>query len=322
MPDLDVSQSRQVVCGKLSTPPVSVVIPTYQREGVLLDTIDYLLRLEPPPAEILIVDQTPEHERETALRLASLESAGEIRHLRLPEPSITRAMNVGLREARHEVVLFLDDDIVPDADLIAAHARSHSQGAHGIVAGQVLQPGEEPLAPEQEAGAFRFCSSRPQFVAEFIGCNFSVKRALALRLGGFDENFVQVAYRYEAEFSFRALQAGEKVFFEPRASIRHLKVRRGGTRAFGYHLTTVRPSHAVGAYYYLLRASGLPRRLSQIIARPFRAIRTRHHLARPWWIPATLVAEALGFFWAVLLLLRGPRLVGETVAPQISHERN
>src|SRR5205085_4668716 len=99
MPDLEVSQPRPVARREPSTPPVSVVIPTYQREGVLLDTIDYLLRLEPPPAEILIVDQTPEHERETALRLARLESAGQIRHLRLPEPSITRAMNVGLREA-------------------------------------------------------------------------------------------------------------------------------------------------------------------------------------------------------------------------------
>jgi len=40
-----------------------------------------------------------------------------------------------------------------------------------------------------------------------MGGNFSVKRDLALRLGGFDENFVHVAYRFEAEFCDRAISA-------------------------------------------------------------------------------------------------------------------
>lgn len=289
---------------------VSVVIPTYLRERVLLETIEYLLKLKAAPAEILIVDQTPEHEAETTQALARWNSSGKIRWIRLPEPSITRAMNTGLKEARREVVLFLDDDIIPDVNLIAAHASAHQQSGCNIVAGQVLQPGEIPLTPEKETGRFRFCSNRSQFVSEFIGCNFSVKRALALRLGGFDENFVHVAYNYEAEFSYRALEAGERISFEPQASIHHLKVRSGGTRAFGHHLTTIKPSHAVGEYYYLLRAKKLPRRLLQIVVRPLRAVRTKHHLSHPWWIPPTLVAEALGFFWAVYLALRGPRLVG------------
>jgi GT2 family glycosyltransferase len=304
----------------LSQPRISAIIPTYQRARVLLETIDYLLRLKLPPAEILIIDQTAEHEAETTQTLTQLESAGKIRWLRLPEPSIPHAMNVGLNEARHEVVLFLDDDIIPDAGLIAAHADAQSRC--NIVAGQVLQPGEEPLMPSEEIGQFRFRSNCAQYITEIMGGNFSIQRDLALRLGGFDENFVHVAYRFEAEFAHRALAAGEKILFEPRASIRHLKAEHGGTRAFGHHLTTIRPSHAVGAYYYLLRSKGRSRRLRQIIARPLRAVRTRHHLMHPWWIPATLIGETLGFFWAVLLVLRRPRLVGEVPHRRIPHERN
>lgn len=287
---------------------LSVVIPTYQREHVLLDTIAYLLELRPAPAEILIVDQTAEHGSETDQALARLDEERKIRWIRLPRPSITHAMNTGLTLARGEIVLFLDDDIIPHENLFAAHVDAHSS-EYGIIAGQVFQPGEELLSEAEEARGFKFSSGRKQFVREFIGCNFSVKRSLALEIGGFDENFVHVAYRYEADFARRMLTAGREILFDPAASIRHLKESRGGTRSFGHHLTTVKPSHAVGAYYYLLRARGLPHRFRHIVARPFKAVRTRHHLTHPWWIPPTFAAEVTGLAWAAFLWWRGPRLV-------------
>ena len=288
---------------------LSVVIPTYQRERVLVETIDYLLKLQPGRAEILVVDQTAEHEPDTQRVLSGLERAGNIRWIRLSTPSITHAMNVGLQEARGEIVLFLDDDIIPGADLILAHARAHSTPGCNIVAGQVLQPGEAPVSGEQGAGRFTFRSNRSQFITELMGGNFSIKRELALQLGGFDENFVHVAYRFEAEFAARALAAGEKILFEPVASIRHLKAQSGGTRSYGAHLTTVKPSHAVGEFYYLLRGSQVRYRILKVLMRPLRAIRTKHHLTHPWWIPGTLFAEAWGFLWAASLAARGPRLI-------------
>jgi GT2 family glycosyltransferase len=287
---------------------MSVVIATYQRERVLVEALDCLLKLQPSPAEIVLVDQTPEHEPTTQRALTELERAERIRWIRLSHPSITHAMNVGLEQADNDIILFLDDDIVPGRDLIVAHARAHSKG-HNIVAGQVLQPGETPMSEEQSPSEFTFRSNRGQFITELMGGNFSIRRKLALELGGFDENFVHVAYRFEAEFAARALAAGEKIWFEPEASIRHLKAGSGGTRSYGDHLKTIRPSHSVGAYYYLLRSKETPNRLLRILARPMRSIRTRHHLSHPWWIPPTLVAEAAGFFWAVALALRGPRLM-------------
>lgn len=284
---------------------LSVIIPTYRRERVLLDTINYLLKLEPAPAEILIVDQTEEHEPLTAQALAGLSEKRMINLIRLPRPSITHAMNTGLGQARSEIVLFLDDDIIPHPRLVAAHLAAHAAG-NNVIAGQVLQPGEEV---SQQPAPFQFSSGRRQFVNELMGGNFSVKRSLALNIGGFDENFVHVAYRFEAEFAARALAAGEKILFEPAASICHLKEHRGGTRAFGHHLTTAKPSHAVGVYYYLLRTRGLPRRFRSIVARPFRAVRTKHHLTHPWWIPPTFAAEILGLVWAAFMVWRGPRLI-------------
>lgn len=291
--------------------PIGIVIPTYRREQVLLDTIHYLLALGPAPVEILVIDQTEHHETATATRLESLAASGAIRWIRLSRPSITHAMNVGLLESRSEIVLFLDDDIVPGSDLVRAHVEAHAERSVNIVAGQVLQPWEEALPPDVDPKPFRFCSSRRSLVTELMGGNLSVKKDVAIRLGGFDENFVHVAYRFEAEFCDRALVAGESILFEPRASICHLKAIHGGTRSFGNYLTTVRPSHAVGAYYYLFRARNVRNRWLQLLARPLRAVRTRHHLTRPWWIPGTLIAELAGLLWAVGLALRGPRLLRE-----------
>lgn len=289
--------------------PLSAVIPTYRREQVLLNTVTQLLSLNPAPSEILIVDQTTDHEEETIQTLKKWEQTGKIRWLRLEAPSVTHAMNIGLQQASQPVVLFLDDDIIPGANLIAAHANAQSRPGYNIIAGQVLQPGEEPLTTEQEFEKFRFCSAQTQYISELMGGNFSIKRELALRLGGFDENFVHVAYRFEAEFANRALRAGEKILFEPAASIRHLKAAAGGTRSYGHHLTTVKPSHSVGDYYYLFRAKGITNRFFKILARPLRSVRTRHHLTHPWWILPTLVAETVGLIWAIFLALRGPRLI-------------
>jgi GT2 family glycosyltransferase len=288
---------------------VSVVIPTYQRGSVLIETIGKLLHLRPPPAEILIVDQTIEHRPDVSRKLKDMHTDGVIRWLRLGRPSIPRSMNEGLRQASQPVVLFLDDDIIPDQNLIGAHTRAHFENGHNVVAGQVLQPGEEPLFEPMPAGSFRFCSGKSGFISEFMGGNFSIKRDLALHLGGFDENFVRVAYRFEADFAGRVLGAREKIYFEPRASIRHLKMLEGGTRSYGHHLRTIKPSHSVGEYYYLLNARARTSRFPEMLKRPFRAIATTHHVTHPWWIPVTLIAEALGFGWAFILHLRGPRLI-------------
>jgi GT2 family glycosyltransferase len=296
--------------GASRIPLISVIIPTYQRERVLIDTIAHLLDLEHAAPEILVVDQTAEHEPDTQRALAELVSADKIRWIRLSHPSITHAMNVGLEQAGNEIVLFIDDDIIPGGDLISAHASAHAVQGCNIVAGQVLQPGEEPVSEEPAGAAFRFCSSHPAYITELMGGNFSIKRNVALELGGFDENFVQVAYRFEAEFAARALAAGEKIWFEPAASIRHLKAGSGGTRSYGDHLKTITPSHSVGAYYCLFRSKA-PNRFLKVLTRPIRAIRTRHHLSHPWWILPTLLAEAAGFLWAVALVLRGPRLIRE-----------
>ncbi len=271
--------------------------------------------LEQDPSEVLVVDQTPQHEPETQWALEEWALGRRIRWIRLLRPSITRAMNTALTMASHPLVLFLDDDSEPSGSLLAAHASSYEDAAVWAVVGQVLQPGQEPTAVGQSGDSvgfdadlsFPFNSQHKAWVRSAIACNFSVRRQRALEVGGFDENFVGVAYRFETEFVRRLTRAGGRVLFEPGAPVRHLKVPAGGTRAYGSHLTSMSPRHGVGDYYFAIREGLSPSTLGYVLRRPLREICTRFHLRHPWWIPVKMIGEVGALLWAFLLSLRGPR---------------
>ena len=289
---------------------ISVVIPTYGRGEVLLETVRMLGELAEPPDEIILADQTGRHEPPVEAALREMADSGMVRWLRLEHPSIPGAMNRGLLAAGGEIVLFLDDDIVPGETLVAAHRRAHGEPGVAVVAGRVLQPWDRDDAPSPADGGFRFSGTSRQWIEDFMGGNFSVRRDVALSIGGFDENFVQVAHWFEKEFADRLKLRGIPVLFLPEAGLRHLKAERGGVRAYGQWRRTVRPGYSVGSYYYLFRSPRVSCRLAVIALRPFRVIATRHHLRNPWWIPPTLVGECLGCLWALLLAAKGPRLIG------------
>lgn len=286
---------------------LSIVIPTFRREGVLVETIRRVLALR--PSELIVCDQTPRHEPETEEALCKWEERGEIRMLRIPQPNIARAMNLGVLSASGKIILFLDDDVIPCPGLLAAHEAAYAAHSEAwAVVGQVLQPGEEPAAVEG-GGNFGFYSTVPQWIDKAIACNFSVRKDRFLEVGGFDENFVQVAYCFETEYAERVIRSGGKVFFEPAGSIRHLRAARGGTRAHGHHLTTASPAHSVGAYYHLILKHGVTGAIPGAARRLVASVATRHHLRRPWWIPVTLFGEVSGLAKAVQLSRGGQSLL-------------
>src|SRR6516225_1831310 len=105
--------------------PLTIAIPTYCREKVLLDTVYHLLSLNGSTIEILILDQSASHTPLVQHELSRLHALGQIRLAKLNKPSIPSAMNRGLIEASHDLVLFVDDDVVPEGDFISAHLRAH-----------------------------------------------------------------------------------------------------------------------------------------------------------------------------------------------------
>jgi len=218
------------------TPRVSVVIATYRREGVLCDTVEQVLSEDYPDFEVIVVDQTEEHEAETDRRLG--EWSGRIRHIRLDEANLTHAENVGIREATGEVVLFLDDDVRITRGLIAAHAANYADETWAGVAGMVTHDDRPPtdrlprVCRYSKAGWFLFIHNYRGRVEVKVapGGNMSFRRDVLLKVGGIDEGLSENAIHWEIDLCRRIAAIGGRVVHDPLARVHHLRHGAGGVR--------------------------------------------------------------------------------------------
>jgi glycosyltransferase involved in cell wall biosynthesis len=195
-------------------PRVSVVIPTYQRRDSLLRVLASLRRQSLPPEAyeaIVVVDGSTDGTAESARALAVpyavsvLEGANRGR---------AGACNAGLRAARGDVVVMLDDDMEASPELLAAHMRAHEGGGRRAVVGAVpiAVTRDSPPFVRYTADGFRKRMARlaqPGYRLGFRDTytgNFSAAREALLAVGGFDESFrvyghedYELALRLQAE---------------------------------------------------------------------------------------------------------------------------
>ncbi|HEY3964462.1 MAG TPA: glycosyltransferase [Planctomycetaceae bacterium] len=296
---------------------VAIAIPTYGRDQVLLETIQGCLHLDKPAGDILVIDQTPEHDLPTERALQTLHNDQRIRWVRLAQPSIPRAMNRALQSTERSLVLYLDDDIIPTASLVQRHVEAHNEFDPWVVVGQIIQPWQEPCDVSPPAAPsplwvdfdFPFHTTQSCWLQNAMAGNMSVRRDRTIQIGGFDENFRGVAFRFETEFARRVIRHGGRIRFCPTAGIRHLRVARGGTRLYGNHLTSADPNHGVGDYYFAMSAGWTAESVRYMWRRMAREIATKFHLRHPWYIPVKLVGEMRACCWAFRLQRGGPALL-------------
>jgi GT2 family glycosyltransferase len=93
------------------TPKLSVIIPTYKRTDSLQRLLQALLDQKEAELEIVVVDQNPAGYLEGILPVTPV-----VRHLLLPAANASEARNRGFLIATGEVILFIDDDLIPEDD--------------------------------------------------------------------------------------------------------------------------------------------------------------------------------------------------------------
>jgi glycosyltransferase involved in cell wall biosynthesis len=285
----------------LSLPTVSVIIPTYKREQVLVETLNLLAPLLQVGDEILVIDQSPRHEPATEEGLRALASAGTIRWYRRARPSQNEAMNAAACLARGDVLLFLDDDVVPFAELIEAHRTAlNADPTLSATCGQVLQPWDKGPVDEvvDFALGFNAAYSKPCDILSLMAGNFAMRRETYFEVGGMDENYCGSNYRNDAEMSYRIFRrTGVKVRFVPEAGMRHLYAG-GGNRAFGAKDTWGHIGGSIGDYYFALRCLPFLSCLQHTVTRFVRAPLNRNTVRHPWLIASLFVREAVAWFRA------------------------
>ena len=212
---------------------VSVIIPTYRREAPLRRCLAGVLAQRHPAFEVLVVDQSPEHEPETWAALAALPP--HACHVRLARPSVTAAVNAGARLAAAPLLLFLDDDVeVADRELLAHHARHYDDPSIAGVVGRIVHAERRADLPRPAAAgplgflAMNFDHPHAMDVPTAAGANMSFRRALVERLGGFDERYTANAFRWETDFSLRVIRSGLRIRYDPEARVVHHYGTPGG----------------------------------------------------------------------------------------------
>jgi GT2 family glycosyltransferase len=152
---------------------------------------------------------------------------------------LPQARNFGWRQARHGIVLYIDDDIRTGPGFVAAHAAAHRRSGVDMVAGGIDEAkGDHPT--QQPPGSFNwwtatavrnFSVDKPGWCMHAPGGNFSVRTAALKASGGLDEILSTGAALYEeSELALRMKKSGFKTWFEPVARLTHLAAPMGGCR--------------------------------------------------------------------------------------------
>lgn len=216
-------------------PLISVIIPTYNRDEPLLETFRSLFRSDYPRFEIIVVDQSDKKfpKKEKFL----VQHKKQIRYFSGLLPNASAARNFGVKKAKGEILLFVDDDVECTSRLVAAHVKNYKDDQVGAVVGRIITPGQKLEENNKNVGRITpwgnfisgFSSKILQEVMTVITCNASWRRDVFEKIGGFDENFTG-PIREDSDLSLRTRKAGYKIFFDPTAEVVHKRAESGGFR--------------------------------------------------------------------------------------------
>ena len=217
---------------RMNRPLVSVVVPTCGRLLLLARCLDALYAQTLPAScyEVIVIDDSPDGMKAAGVA-ACCEQARErglpLRCLRNPGQHGQRgpaaARNLGWRAARAAWVGFTDDDTIAQPDWLeracAAFTSGGDEGAPDALRGRVQVPLQaRPTDYERDAARLQD--------AGFVTANCFCRRAMLLRVGGFDERF-RAAWREDTDLYFRLCDAGARVACADDAVVLH-PVRPGG----------------------------------------------------------------------------------------------
>lgn len=273
-----------------------VVIPTCGRPGYLSRCLDGVRRQSHAAFDVLVVDNGSRGDaiREVARRWGA-------RYVAEPIVGLSRARNRGARESDKEIVVYLDDDAVPQGDWLEALVREFHDPRVMAVTGRVVPLTETQSSPGPRA-VFGTCLRKTRLVLDRdnphwfewvnfggigIGANMAIRRSAFAVWPGFDVRLGRGAgiSGGEENYAFFALlDRGGRLVYTPDATVAH-RTAETFEELYAAHLHGVA---TVSAYALLLFAEQ-PRYRVRLLHYVLNGIRGS---ARPWCEEQALAAPA------------------------------
>lgn len=298
---------------------VCVAVPTYNREEVLVKTLQCALEMDPFPDEILVIDQTAGHEKKTDDFLKSMDEKGRLRLIRQQPPGLTASRNRAVSETKSEVIIFIDDDVELPRDFAGKHLSNYANEKVQAVAGGVEQE-NKPVFPKPPAGGgwprlldYKYFSvydeGRTEGVATFMGCNHSVRVETLRKLGGYDTHYIGSAFREDTDMAVRIWKSGGLIVFDPEARLKHLAAPTGGCRINNRQKVNPEWWIAFNRNYFAFRHLFPKIEFWRLIL--FKDLREsvlrKSNLFHPWRVPWALLSYGYSICRAAITALRKGR---------------
>ena len=204
---------------KNTTPAVSVVIPCYNGIDSIGKTLDAILKQETTfDFEVILVDSS----KDGTDRFVAKEFP-QVRLIHLGQQTLPGSgRNLGILEAKGEIVLFTDADCVPKAGWIEGHYRTHQDVNCVAVGGSVIN-GYPRHYVAWVSHLIEFNEWTPESKRGKIwnnpSCNLSLKREAFLKLHvEFTDNWPDE----DTLFNWEVREKGGEIYFNPDLTIIHL----------------------------------------------------------------------------------------------------
>lgn len=232
---------------------VSVVIPTRNRADTLKTCLEALKQqtLSPNAFELIVVDNGSEDH--TAKIVESFSNSLQLVYSYKEEPGLHVGRHEGLRLARSNLLVFVDDDIEAHACWLEAIYENFNDPTVALVGGNNY-PTFEDNPPEwlntlwarsiykgQVLGSLSisdFGEGHFEIDPGYIwGCNFSIRRDVLVQAGGFHPDGVpkdRLRFRGDGEthVSNYVRTSGMKAMFDSNVSVHHLVSRDRMTKDY------------------------------------------------------------------------------------------
>jgi GT2 family glycosyltransferase len=210
---------------KRSCPFVSVVVCSFNGMRTIRDCLEGLSKLEYPNYEVIVVDD------------GSTDSTWAIavgynyRVIRTENRGLGSARNIGLKEARGEIIAYIDDDAWPDPHWLNYLVETFQSTDHAGVGGPNLPPSGDGFIADCVAnapGGPAHVLVSDQVAEHIPGCNMAFRKSCLEAIGGFDVQFRTAGDDVDLCWLLQA--QGWTLGFNPAASVWHHS--RNSVRAY------------------------------------------------------------------------------------------
>lgn len=199
---------------------LSIVIPTYNRRDSLSVVLKSLSEqtYSKDLYEIILVDNGSSDGTDELVRELAIPN---LRHITQGDSGRSGARNRGVKEAKGELILFTDADIIAEPDLIAQHIEFYEKHKPCAVVGCEIQVNTIEEYEGVKAGSMKRRTLHKDTKERlpwyfFLTGNALVKRDTLLEIGCFDENFTGYGHE-DIELGYRIEKSGVPIFYNYKA---------------------------------------------------------------------------------------------------------